>query len=249
MTYTVSVLVVTELQKAFQTRSRGRVRAVDGLSFSVEAGEVYALLGPNGAGKTTTLRILATLMRADAGTIQVDGIDHARQPLAVRQRLAYVPAEAGLPEKLTPREVVTLFARIQGVRDARRRTATLLEELGASEYADALCSDLSTGMKRRVVLARALIHEPKVLLLDEPTDGLDVPGRRDVLDMVRSQAASGRAVIISSHIMGEVERTADRLGMMRSGKMVVEGTLSEVLAFADTDDLADAFVTLLTQPS
>jgi sodium transport system ATP-binding protein len=239
------MLVVTDLQKAFKDASRGDVRAVDGLSFTVQAGEVYGLLGPNGAGKTTTLRIIATLAEADSGQVTVAGVDRRSQPLETRRQLAYVPAEAGLPDKLTPAEVVTLFARIQGVKEPRRVALELLDRLGAGSYGSTPCSDLSTGMKRRVVLARALVHEPRVLLLDEPTDGLDVPGRRDVLALVRAQADAGRAVVLSSHIMGEVERVVDRIGMVGKGKMVVEGTLQEVLAAAEVDNLDDAFVRLL----
>src|SRR5690606_14576463 len=140
--------------------------------------------------------------------------------------LAYVAAESGLPEKLSAREVVRLFAGIQGVERPRNRADELLERLGAASFADAACGELSTGMKRRVVLARALVHDPSVLLLDEPTDGLDVPGRRDVLALLREQAAAGRAVVLSSHIMGEVERVVDRVGVMARGRMVAQGTLA-----------------------
>ncbi|MEQ1502821.1 MAG: ABC transporter ATP-binding protein, partial [Myxococcota bacterium] len=185
------MLDVRDLTKAFRTTSRGVVLAVDHLSFRVEPGEIYGLLGPNGAGKTTTLRMIATLIDPDAGQILVDGVDRRKDPLGARERMAYVPAEAGLPERLTPREVVRLFARIQGVAGGAAVGEALLERMGASSYADTPCGDLSTGMKRRVVLARALVHEPRVLLLDEPTDGLDVPGRRDVLELIREQAVSG----------------------------------------------------------
>ncbi len=242
----VSALIVIDgLVKRFTTRSRGVVVAVDHLSLQVRGGEVYGLLGPNGAGKTTTLRILATLAEPDEGRVEVAGVDRARDPLGTRQRLAYVPAEAGLPERLTPREVVRLYARIQGVADPIPTADGLLERMGAGSYMDQPCGDLSTGMKRRVVLARALVHEPQVLLLDEPTDGLDVPGRREVLRLIRDQAEAGRAVILSSHIMGEVERVVDRVGMMARGALVAEGTLAEVLDRAGAAALDDAFVSLV----
>jgi sodium transport system ATP-binding protein len=239
------VIVIRDLVKRFDATSRGTVTAVDGLQLQVAAGEVYGLLGPNGAGKTTTLRMLATLVEPDEGSIVVAGIDRVADPIGTRERLAYVPAEAGLPEKLTPRECVRLFARIQGVSDPRSVADELLKRMGASSYLDALCGELSTGMKRRVVLARALVHEPSVLLLDEPTDGLDVPGRRDVLDLVRTQAALGRAVILSSHIMGEVERVVDRIGIMHHGRLVAEGTLSQILENTGERTLDDAFVALV----
>lgn len=242
------MIEIRGLRKQFVDGSR-RVTAVDDLSFEVPAGEVYGLLGPNGAGKTTTLRILATLMSADAGEVRIDGVDRARHPLRARQRLAYVPAEAGLPDRLSPREVVRLFAAVQGVRDARARADALLEQLGASSYADAPCGDLSTGMKRRVVLARALVHEPAALLLDEPTDGLDVPGRHEVLGLIRDQAGAGRAVVLSSHIMGEVERVVDRIGVMARGRLVAEGRIEEVLEVAGCATLDDAFMALTHEPA
>jgi ABC-type multidrug transport system ATPase subunit len=238
------VIEVRDLVKRFATTFGRAVTAVDGLGFAVPAGEVYALLGPNGAGKTTTMRMLATLVRPDSGTIRLGGVDAVASPIAARARLAYVPAEAGLPPQLTPREVVRLFAAIQGVPDGRRRADALLERLGTGSYADQPCSDLSTGMKRRVVLARALVHEPAVLLLDEPTDGLDVPGRRDVLALVREQAAAGRAVVVSSHIMVEVERVADRIGVVARGRLVAEGTVPDLLSRSGGANLDEAFLAL-----
>ena len=241
-------LHIDGLVKRFTTESRGQVVAVNGLSLHVAPGEIYGLLGPNGAGKTTTLRITATLTEPDEGRVLVHGTDRIAHPLEARSKLAYVPAEAGLPERLSPREVVRLFARIQGVQKPEQRADAILEEMGAGSYADTPCADLSTGMKRRVVLARGLVHEPSVLLLDEPTDGLDVPGRRDVLALIRRQAETGRAVILSSHIMGEVEKVVDRLGVMTRGALVAEGTLAEVLAMAKTESLDDAFVSLIGEP-
>jgi ABC-type multidrug transport system ATPase subunit len=239
------MIEVSQLTKRFRSASRGTFLAVDRLSFVVRAGEIYGLLGPNGAGKTTTLRTIATLVEPDEGEIRIDGVDRRRHPLQARERMAYVPAEAGLPERLTPREVVRLFARIQGVKDADAASDALLERMGAGAYRDTTCGDLSTGMKRRVVLARALVHEPRVLLLDEPTDGLDVQGRRDVLGLIREQASAGRAVILSSHIMGEVEQVVDRIGIVAHGVLAAEGTVAEVLAKVGVARLDDAFLRLV----
>ena len=244
----MSALVqIEQLVKRFHTASRGTVTAVDHLSLRVDAGEVYGLLGPNGAGKTTTLRMLATLVQPDAGRIRIAGVDRISDPLGARERMAYVPAEAGLPEKLTPREVVQLFAEIQGVDAPKRAAEAQLEQLGALHFGDQPCGNLSTGMKRRVVLARALVHAPEVLLLDEPTDGLDVQGRRDVLDIIRQQAAAGRAIILSSHIMGEVQRVVTRVGVVARGQMRAEGTLNDILEQAQADNLDDAFVALVAE--
>lgn len=239
---------VRGLVKRFETPERGSFLAVDHVDLSIPGGEVYGMLGPNGAGKTTTLRMLATLLAPDGGEATIGGASLVDDPLGVRRRLAYVPAEAGLPDRLTGREVVRLFARIQGVDRPKEAADRLLEAVGASAYADRACSELSTGMKRRVVLARALVHEPSVLLLDEPTDGLDVPGRREVLALVREQAAAGKAVVLSSHIMGEVEKVVDRIGVISAGRKVAEGTLDEVLAQSGTQTLDDAFLSLTGAP-
>lgn len=241
------MLHVHQLTKRFRSGSRGDFTAVDALSFTVQPGEIYGLLGPNGAGKTTTLRMIATLLDPDAGTIILDGVDRSKDPLAARGKLAFVPAEAGLPDRLRPREIVRLFATIQGVSNPKKTADELLDRLGASGFADTPCADLSTGMKRRVVLARALVHAPKVLLLDEPTDGLDVPGRRDVLALVREQAAEGRAIVLSSHIMGEVQRVVDRVGMVQNGRLIAEGTVSDVISKVGAEDLDDAFVAWFEQ--
>jgi sodium transport system ATP-binding protein len=243
------MIEVSQLTKRFRSASRGTFLAVDHLDFRVAGGEIYGLLGPNGAGKTTTLRMLATLVEPDEGRIMVDGVDRRAHPLAARERMAYVPAEAGLPERLSPREVVRLFARIQGVSRPDVAADALLERMGARPYASTLCGDLSTGMKRRVVLARALVHAPRVLLLDEPTDGLDVQGRRDVLSLIREQAREGRAVILSSHIMGEVEQVVDRVGVVAGGRMAAEGTVAQVVAQVGVERLDDAFIKLVETSS
>ncbi len=238
------MLRATDLARSFDDPDRGRVHAVAGVSLEVRSGEVYALLGPNGAGKTTTLRLLATLLRPDRGRVEIDGVDAARDPLGARARLAYVPAEAGLEPQLKAREAVRLFAAIQGVPQPARRAVELLDALGAGALAKAPCGTLSTGQKRRVVLARALVHDPPVLMLDEPTDGLDVPGRRDVLGLVRRLAGEGRAVLVSSHIMGEVEAVATRAGVMAGGRLVAEGSLDELRAQAGVHDLSEVFLRL-----
>jgi ABC-2 type transport system ATP-binding protein len=237
-------VVIRGLRKHYRDENGRQFAAVDGLDLSIATGTVYGLLGPNGAGKTTTLKILATLTEADAGEVHVAGIDRARDPLGVRERLAWVPAEAGLADRLTPRESVRLFARIQGVSSPDAAADRWLERLGASGFADRPNGGLSTGMKRRVVLARALVHDPAVVLLDEPTDGLDVSGRRDVLALVRGLVDGGRTVILSSHILSEVQKIADRVGLVAHGRLVAEGTVAEVLARSGAADLDAAFLAL-----
>ena len=239
------MLDVRHLRRSFADPGRGAVLAVDDLSFAVRAGEVYGLLGPNGAGKTTTLRMLATLIPPDQGQISVDGIDAVARPVQARAALAYVPAEAGLPRELTPLEVVGLHARVQGVARPGAAAAEALDALGATPFLNSPCGGLSTGQKRRVVLARALVHQPRLLLLDEPTDGLDVAGRREVLALVRRLAGEGRAVLLSSHILGEVEVVCDRAGVLARGRLVAEGPLEALRAAAGSGDLGDAFLRLV----
>jgi len=240
-----ALLSAQGLVRTFEDRGRGVVRAVDGVSITVGAGEVVGLLGRNGAGKTTTLRVLSTLLPPDSGTVAVAGVDALVHPLQARTRLAYVPAEAGLPARLTPREVVTLFARLQGVESADSVAEVCLARLRATDFADTPCGGLSTGMKRRVVLARALVHQPALLLLDEPTDGLDVPGRREVLALIRELAGAGCGVLLSSHIMSEVEAVADRYVVIAKGRVVGEGTGPMLLERTHADTLDDAFLALV----
>ncbi len=238
------LLDAQELVRTFKDRARGLVRAVDHVSLQLARGEVVGLLGRNGAGKTTSLRVLSTLLPPDSGAVLIAGVDARTRPLHAREQLAYVPAEAGLPPRLTPREVVRLFARLQGVADADAAAERSLARLKATCFADTPCGGLSTGMKRRVVLARALVHQPSVYLLDEPTDGLDVPGRREVLALIRDLAASGCGVLLSSHIMSEVESVADRYVILAEGRVVGRGTGAELLARTRSSTLDDAFLAL-----
>ena len=242
---TTALLTAQDLVRTFEDRGRGLVRAVDGVSLQLAAGEVVGLLGRNGAGKTTTLRVLSTLLPPDSGAVDISGVDALARPLQARRRLAYVPAEAGLPPRLTPREVVRLFARLQGVTHPDDVAEDCLSRLKATDFADTLCGGLSTGMKRRVVLARALVHRPAVFLLDEPTDGLDVPGRREVLALIRALAASGCGVLLSSHIMSEVEAVADRYVVIAEGRVVGRGTGQELLGRSGASTLDDAFIALV----
>lgn len=240
-----TLLKATALVRTFDDPGRGRIRAVDQVSLSVRSGEVVGLLGRNGAGKTTTLRMLATLLAPDTGDVAIGGVDAARQPIQARRSLAYVPAEAGLPPRLTPREVVTLFGQLQGVRAPAVAAEAALARLGAQSFAATPCGDLSTGMKRRVVLARALVHRPRLLLLDEPTDGLDVPGRRDVLRLIRSLAEEGCGVLLSSHIMSEVASVAHRYVVIAGGRRVGGGTDGDLLEATGTHTLDDAFLQMV----
>ncbi len=232
-------LLVSRLEKRF-----GGQIAVDGLDLRVEAGSLYALLGPNGAGKTTTLRMVVGLERPDAGAIEVCGIDALAQPLAAKARVAWLPDDPLLYDKLTPMEYLAFVAGLWSVPPAlaRERGEALIELLGLGPKRDARCEGLSRGMRQKVALAGALIHEPDLLILDEPLTGLDAAAARIVKDLLRERAKAGATVILTTHILEVAERLADRIGIIRAGRLVAEGTPDELAGGEDT--LEDVFLAL-----
>ncbi|HEV2131326.1 MAG TPA: ABC transporter ATP-binding protein [Longimicrobiaceae bacterium] len=226
------------------TKTYGELRAVNGLSFSVRPGEVYALLGANGAGKTTALRCLATLLTPTGGVARVDGYDAAEQPLEVRRRLGFLAASMGLYERLSAREFLLYFAGLQGMRGepARARVEELVDLFALTSFADRLCGRLSTGQRQRVSIARAVVHDPPALVLDEPTLGLDVLSGQAIYRFIDGARVRGRAVLFSTHQMPEVELLADRVGILAGGQLVVEGTIDEVVAWSGEKNLTRAFL-------
>ncbi|MEZ4320522.1 MAG: ABC transporter ATP-binding protein [Myxococcota bacterium] len=217
---------------------RPPVRAVDGVSFEAERGEVFGLLGANGAGKTTTLRMLVTLLAPDGGTARVNGHDIRTAPELVRASVGYLSITTGLYDRLTPREMLVSFGRMQGLPDPRSRAEQLIERFGIAEFADQRCSRLSTGMKQKVSIARALVHDPPVLVLDEPTVGLDVLVAQTFLEFVESAREEGRAVLYSTHIMSEVERLCDRVAIIHEGRIVAARAVDDLIASHGTVEAA-----------
>ena len=242
-----SGLKVTGLAKSF-----GGKRAVDGIGFEVQGGELYALLGPNGAGKTTTLRMVAGLLNADAGEVSVFGIDARRDPSAAKQHIAWLPDEPLLYDKLTAWEYLEFVAGLWGVdtATAAKRAEELLRLLGLWDNRNDRCETFSRGMKQKAVLAGALIHEPRLLMLDEPLTGLDAAASRLVKDLIRERVAKGAAVILTTHILEVAERMADRIGIIKDGKLLIEGRLDELQASAGAQgqSLEDVFLSLVSQP-
>ena len=220
--------------------------AVDAVSFDVAAGEVYGLLGPNGAGKTTTLRMLATLLRSDSGSATVAGHDVAREPEAVRRSIGVVNGGMGLYDRLTGREVLAYFGRLYGLDRAtiEERTERLDALLDLRGVLDKRTGAYSTGMKQKIVIARAVLHDPPVLFFDEATSGLDVMARRAVLDFCRAYPGEERAVVYSTHVMGEVEELCDRVGILFHGRLVADDTIADLLTDAGAPDLERAFFEL-----
>jgi sodium transport system ATP-binding protein len=222
----------------------GDMAAVADLSLQVEAGEVYALLGANGAGKTTALRCLATLLQPTSGRTGVAGFDSQRSPLEVRRRLGFLAASMGLYERLTPRELLDYFGGLQGLPKPARaeRVESLIETFDLASFAGRLCGTLSTGQRQRVSIARATVHDPPALVLDEPTLGLDVLSGEAIYRFVTESRARGRAVLFSTHQMSEVELLADRVGIIAGGRLVAEGTVRQILEQTRESSLARAFL-------
>jgi sodium transport system ATP-binding protein len=233
------------------TKRYGPLVAVRDLTLEVRPGEVVALLGPNGAGKTTALRCLATLLAPTAGTVTVFGADVVRQPLEVRRRIAFLSASMGLYQRLSARELITFFGRLHGMEGAalEARVDALVGLFGIGEFRDRLCGRLSTGQRQRVSLARALVHDPPALILDEPTLGLDVLSGRTIHDFIARERSEGKAVLFSTHQMEEVDLLADRVCVLRRGELVAEGTPRDLLVRTGTTNLARAFLALVADPA
>jgi len=224
--------------------------AVDGLDLVVRRGEFYALLGPNGAGKTTTLRLVTGLLAPDAGSIEVLGIDLAAAPATAKARIAYLPDEPMLYGKLKPFEYLEFVAGLWGVRaqDAEARARELLDWLDLSRHAHELTEGFSRGMKQKLALAGALVHDPELLILDEPLTGLDAAAARQVKDLLLAHVAKGGTVILTTHILEVAERLAQRIGIIREGRLIAEGTLDELRARTQGGSLEDVFLQLTATP-
>jgi ABC-2 type transport system ATP-binding protein len=216
--------------------------AVDGLDLCVRAGEFYALLGPNGAGKTTTLRMIAGLLRPDAGTIAVLGIDALADPVAAKREMAWISDEPMVYDKLTPREYLEFVAGLWDVAPERAEPCAreLLDWLGLLPHANERCEGFSKGMRQKVALAGALIHEPRLIILDEPLTGLDAGSARQVKSVLRERVRAGGTIIMTTHILEVAERMADRIGVIARGKLIAEGTLEELRRKADKTASAPA---------
>ncbi len=237
------MILVHELTKRFSA-GHEEIVAVDRLTFSVRGGEVYGLLGPNGAGKTTTLRMILGLLTPDAGWAEVAGFRTSEAPDEVKRRIGFVSASAGLYQWLTAREMLLFFADIYGLSlaDARRQLARVAEVLDLGDYLDRRCGVLSTGQRQRVNLARAMIHDPPIMLLDEPTRGLDVLGTQEMFDYIAHLRNEGRAVIVTTHRLDEAERLCDRFGLLHRGRLAGEGTLAELREATGCQSLAEIFL-------
>ncbi|HSH27354.1 MAG TPA: ATP-binding cassette domain-containing protein [Wenzhouxiangella sp.] len=238
------MIEASNLRKTF---NKGKVVAVDSVSFTARDGQITGLLGPNGAGKTTTLRMLYTLLRPDSGQMRVDGVDPEEQPLSIKRALGVVPDSRGLYDRMSARENIRYYGRLHGLDRATiaRRIDEMVEILDMGEFIDRRTIGFSQGQRVKVAIARALIHKPRTVLLDEPSNGLDVMTTRALRQFLRELRKQGCCVVLSTHIMQEVAALCDRIVIIADGRVAAEGTADELLARSREANLEDAFVKLI----
>lgn len=236
------------LCKRFQDKKRGQIRAVDNVSFRCEPGRIYGLLGANGAGKTTTLRILATILEPSDGTALICGYDVIEQPEKVRANVGFLSTATALYPRLTAQELVEYFGRLNGLDEAtlKKRVDEIFDRLDMNSFRERRCDKLSTGMKQKTSIARTLVHNPPVMIFDEPTLGLDIMTARTITSFIRECRDNGKTVIFSTHIMSEVEKLCDTIGIIHDGKLLTEGTLEQLRQQYGESDLEEIFVKVVT---
>jgi len=234
----------SDLVKHFKDRKRGRVEAVRGISFEAHAGEIFGLLGPNGAGKTTALRMLATILKPTRGSATIAGHDVVNDPDGARRSLGFLSNDTGLYQRLTAREMIAYFGKLYSMEDEaiERRINEMRDVLDMSEFFNRRCGKLSSGQKQKVSISRTIVHDPPVMILDEPTTGLDVLASRSIVDSIRSARDQGKCVILSTHIMGEAERLCNRIGIIHNGIMAAIGTRDELFERFNADELETVFL-------
>ncbi len=234
------------LTKIFPTPDGVEKTAVNNLSFRVRRGEIYGLLGPNGAGKTTTLRMISGLLRPTSGSVFINDQDVTDNLNLVKRSVGYLTANTGLYERLTPVEMLRYFATLYDLDEApaRQRTSELIEWLDIEPFKNLRCGSLSTGQKQRVNIARALIADPPIMIMDEPTLGLDVLSNRLMLSLIKTQAEAGKAVLLSTHALDEIETMCQSIGLIHHGRLIAEGSLSALREKSGKQRLSDIFLQL-----
>jgi sodium transport system ATP-binding protein len=239
---------VENLTKTFRDLRHGQVVAVDRISFEARPGEIFGLLGPNGAGKTTTMRILCTVLRPSGGVARVAGHDVVAEPGKVRQSIGFLSANTAIYDRMSARELVEYFGRLYGMEEEklRERMEEVFSSLQMNDFRDVLGAKMSTGMRQKVSIARAIIHDPPVLIFDEPTAGLDVLVARAVLQNIERLRELGKCILFSTHIMREVEKLCDRVAIIGRGKILACGTLPELRERHAQDDLEELFFALVS---
>lgn len=240
------MIEVRDLIKTYRDRKRGKIEALRGISFDCPPGQIFGLLGPNGAGKTTALRIISTALRPTAGTGRVLDFDLTRQSRQVRESIGFLSCNTGLYVRLTAREVLTYFGRLfrMSNSDIAGRIQELADLFEMGDFLDRACGKLSTGMQQKVNIARTVIHSPPVMIFDEPTAGLDVLTSRTIINFIRACKEEGRTVLLSTHIMAEVEKLCDRVAILHEGKIYFDGTVEDFRG-SHSHDLDEAFINII----
>ncbi len=240
---------VENLTKSFRDLRRGQVLAVDNISFEARAGEVFGLLGPNGAGKTTTMRVLCTVLKPTSGIATIAGYNVATQPGLVRRHIGFLSANTAIYDRMSAWEMVEYFGRLYAMEGEHlaRRMEEVFTSLQMNEFRDVLGAKMSTGMRQKVSIARAIIHDPPVLIFDEPTAGLDILVARNVLQNIRHFRDQGKCILYSTHIMREVEKLCDRVAIVGRGKVLAHGTLAELRTQHGEQDLEELFFRLVAR--
>ena len=239
---------VRSLTKRYNDLQNDGFTALGGISFDAMPGQIYGLLGPNGAGKTTALRILSTVLKPTEGTAIVNGFDVIKEPEQVRRNIGFVSTNTAIYDRMTAWEMVQYFGQLYGIKldELHRRMEVLFERFQMNNIRDVLGSNMSTGMKQKVSIVRALIHDPPVLIFDEATSGLDILAAREVLNTVELVRDQGKCVIFSSHIMTEVQRLCDRIAIMNRGTILAEGTIERLTDIHKEDDLEELFFQMIS---
>ena len=233
-----------QLTKVFRDKKRGEIRAVDGVSFRCQPAQIFGLLGVNGAGKTTCLRLLGTILQPSSGSASVGGFDVVREPARVRATIGFISIATALYGRLTAQEMVEYFGHLHGLTNAllHERIDSIFTTLDMNEFRHRRCEQLSSGMKQKVSIARTLVHDPPVMIFDEPTHGLDVLTARTVVNFIRDCRARGKTVIFSTHTMREAEKLCDTIAIIHQGRIMAEGTLGQLRQQTGAQDLEDVFV-------
>ena len=240
------MIEASNLSKIFTDKKRGEVRAVDGISFKCRPGSIFALLGANGAGKTTTLRMLATILTPTSGEATIAGYNVIDEPAKVRSKIGFLSGTTGVYGKLSPREMIEYFGRLYGLEDSviKQRSEHLFDILNMRDFVNGRCDKLSTGQKQKVSIARSIIHEPPVMIFDEPTSGLDVMSSRTIMTFIENCRKQGKTIIYSTHIMSEVERLCDEIGVIHNGQIRAIGTLEQLREQTGEQNLEMVFLKL-----
>ncbi len=245
------MIQVKQLTKVFHDKKKGKITAINNIDFHCQKGQIFGLLGPNGAGKTTTLRILATMMVPTAGDVLVNGYHVIKAAHKVRQSIGFLSGETGLYDRFTPRETIRFFGKINSMSEQKieKRMAEIFNIMGIEHFQDVRVDKLSTGMKQKLSIARAIIHDPPVLILDEPTAGLDIITAKVVIETIREFRNQGKCIIFSTHQMHEAEKLCDEIAIIHLGKLLSVGTLEDLIKQFPVGDLEELFFKLIETES